>query len=113
LLRYKPEAQAKAEQVNPAHFLLQNCAPGAVGLGRPNGRAGVENEAGKPVNSWNHAAENRCGGLNKSAAKRGRMFAKPGGDGVLAAASFSTRADVSKTNSFQVLKKEALIPPRP
>jgi hypothetical protein len=41
------------------------------------------------------------------------MLGKPGGDGVLAAASFSTRADVSKTNSFQVLKKEALIPPRP
>jgi hypothetical protein len=35
------------------------------------------------------------------------MLAKPGCDGVLAAASFSTRANISKTNRFQVLKKEA------
>jgi hypothetical protein len=35
------------------------------------------------------------------------MFAKPDCGGVLAAASFSTRADMSKTNRFHMLKKEA------
>jgi hypothetical protein len=45
--------------------------------------------------------------LDKSAAKGGGMFAKPDCGGVLAAASFSTRVDMSKTNRFQVLKKEA------
>jgi hypothetical protein len=34
------------------------------------------------------------------------MLAKPGCDRVLAAASFSTRADMQKTNRFQMLKKE-------
>ena len=59
------------------------------------------------MNCWNHAAENRRGRLNKSAAKGGRMLAKPGCDGVLAAASFSMRVNMSKTNKFQVLKKKA------
>jgi hypothetical protein len=60
----------------------------------------------KPVNSWNHPAENRRGRLNKSAAKGGGMFAKPDCGGVLAAASFSMRAHMQKTNRFQMLKKE-------
>jgi hypothetical protein len=58
------------------------------------------------VNSWNHAAENRRGRLNKSAAKGGGMLAKPDCGGALAAASFSTLVDMSKTNQFPVLKKE-------
>jgi hypothetical protein len=58
------------------------------------------------VNCWNHAAENRRGRLNKSAAKGGEMFAKPDCGGVLATASFSTRANMLKTNKIQVLKKE-------
>ena len=58
------------------------------------------------MNSWNHAAENRRGRLNKSAAKGGGMLAKPDYGGVFAAASFSMRVNMSKTNKFQVLKKE-------
>jgi hypothetical protein len=45
--------------------------------------------------------------LNKSASKGDEMLAKPDGDGVLAAASFSTRADMSKRNKSHPLKKEA------
>ena len=58
------------------------------------------------MNSWNHAAERRRDRLNKSAAKGGGMLVKPDCDRALAAASFSTRADMQKTNRFQVLKKE-------
>jgi hypothetical protein len=76
-------------------------------LGRPNGDAGAGNKAGKPVNSWSYAAEKRLDGLNKSAAKEGGMLAKPDCSGVSAAASFSTRVNMSKPNRFQVLKKEA------
>jgi hypothetical protein len=46
--------------------------------------------------------------LKKSAAKGGEMLAKPDCGRVLAAASFSTRVNMSKTNRFQVLKKEAI-----
>jgi hypothetical protein len=38
------------------------------------------------------------------------MLAKPDCGRVLAAAGFSTRADMSKTNRFQVLKKEQRAP---
>jgi hypothetical protein len=38
------------------------------------------------------------------------MLAKPGCDGVLAAASFSMRVNMSTTNRFQVLKKKAYVP---
>jgi hypothetical protein len=76
-------------------------------LGCPNGDAGTGDKPEKPVNCWNHAAEKRLGPLNKSAAKEGGTLAKPGCGGVSAAASFSTRVNMSKTNRFQVLKKEA------
>jgi hypothetical protein len=62
----------------------------------------------KPANSWNHAAESRWGQLNKSAAKGRGMLAKPDCDGVSAAAGFSMRTNMQRTNRFQTLKKEAI-----
>jgi hypothetical protein len=75
-------------------------------IGSPQRRRRRWDKAGEASNCWNHAAEKRRGRLNKSAAKEGEMLAKPDYDGVLAAAGFSTRADMQKTNRFQMLKKE-------